>query len=176
MAARAGALIQWIAVAIDEMIASMSPRKHVSFYRVTPLALCLVLTALLGACSQNKETDAQASRPSAAAKMWIGEFQSGTRLGPHGGIAHRSEKTVFSAGDMIHIAMKLRDAPPGTTVTVVWKAPSGQKLGEETKRLRPGQDYMYFSADGENLQAGSGYHAEISTNGKPVTVVSFDFT
>jgi hypothetical protein len=69
--------------------------------------------------------------------------------------------------------MRLRDAPTGTTVKVVWKAPGGEALGDETKRLQPGQDYMFFSADAENLPAGSGYHAEISANGKPVTVLSF---
>lgn len=71
--------------------------------------------------------------------------------------------------------MRLRDAPGGTTVKVVWKSPAGEALGEETKRLQPGQDYMHFSADGEHLLPDTGYLAEISANGgTPITVLKFD--
>lgn len=118
--------------------------------------------------------DGKASSQAAASKPSIGEFQLGAGLGSHGGIAQGTEKTTFSSDETINVAMRVRSAPAGTQVKVVWKSPAGEALGEETKRLLPGQDYMYFSADGANLPPGAGYHAEISANGALVTTLRFD--
>ena len=130
---------------------------------------------MLSACSPEAGREAATSTPAASRELSIGDFQLGTRLGSHGGIAREAHTSVFSADQTIHVAMRLRDAPAGTTVKVVWKSPAGEPLGQETKRLQPGQDYMHFSADGGNLLPGTGYGAEISANdGEPVTVVRFD--
>ena len=142
------------------------------------LAICIALAsavAVLGACSPEAGRDATTTTQEASGKLSISDFQLGTKVGSHGGIARDADTTVFSTDQMIHVSMKLREAPTGTKVKVVWKSPAGEALGEETKLVRPGQDYMHFSADGENLLPGSGYHAEISANdGEPVTVLKFD--
>jgi hypothetical protein len=111
---------------------------------------------------------------SAPRQLSISEFQLGTRLGSHGGIAQGAQTSVFSTDQTVHVAMRLRDAPPGTVIKAVWQAPGGETLGEQTSGVRPGQDYVYFSADAENLPPGAGYRAEIFANGKPVTVLRFD--
>jgi hypothetical protein len=153
-------------------------RKPGPLDRAPALAVCIAListAAVLSACSPESGRDATTTTRTASRKLSIGEFQLGTRLGSHGGIARQANTTVFSTDQTIHVAMRLRDAPAGTTVKVVWKSPAGEALGAETKRLQPGQDYMHFSADGANLLPGTGYGAEISANdGEPVTVVRFD--
>ena len=140
--------------------------------------ICIALAAAaatLSACSPEAGREATTITPEASRKLSIGDFQLGTRIGSHGGIAREADATAFSTDQTIHVAMRVRDAPTGTRVKVVWKSPAGEALGEETKRLQPGQDYMHFSADGENLLPGSGYHAEVSANdGEPVTVLKFD--
>ena len=148
--------------------------------RARTLAICIALTSVVAvqsACTPDSGRNATASaqQPSPK-KLSIGELKSGTRLAMNGGIARGAEKTVFSTDETIHVAMRLHDAPKGTIVKVLWKAPGGETLGEEAKRLQPGQEYMYFSADGASLPKGTGYHAEISANGEPVTVLRFDLT
>lgn len=141
------------------------------------LAMCIVLVSAAGlqsACSPDGGRSASPTTQGASRKLSIGEFQLGTSLGPHGGIAQGADKTVFSTDQTIHVAMRLRDAPTGTLVKVVWKSPGGEAIGEETKRLKPGQEHMSFSADGESLPPGTGYHVQISANGEPVTVLRFD--
>ena len=156
----------------------MNHRNPGPLDRAAALAICIALTsaaAALSACSPEASHEATTITQQAPKKLSIDDFQLGTRLGSHGGVAREAHTTVFSTDQTIHVAMRLRDAPAGTTVKVVWKSPAGEALGQETKRLQPGQDYMHFSADGENLLPGTGYGAEISANdGEPVTVVRFD--
>lgn len=155
----------------------MSNRKLHALHRAPILVICVALAsiaALQGGCSKDTGRNASSTSQDQPKKLSIGDLETGTSLGPHGGIAQGAEKSVFTASETIHVSMRLRNAPKGTTVKVVWKSPAGEALGEETKSLRPGQDYMHFSADGANLPPGAGYHAEISANGQPITVLKFD--
>jgi hypothetical protein len=105
---------------------------------------------------------------------WLSDFRLGTRLGPHGGIVAGTEQKTFELGQTIYVAMRLRNPPASAAVRVLWRGPGKEMLGEETKRLRPGQDYLHFAADGENLPPGNGYGVEIWADNKQVARLSFD--
>lgn len=135
----------------------------------------VALAATLAACSRAPAgRTAHQETGASHATLSIDEFQTGTRLGSHGGIAPGAQTKRFKLGDAVHIAMRVRDAPPGTVVTVVWKAPGGETLGEDSSTVRPGQEHVYFSAESDDLKPGDGYQAEISANGKAVSIIRFD--
>ena len=128
-------------------------------------------------CSSRSGSEAGGTAPQVSnAPFSIGELHAGKRLGTHGGIAPGAETHSFALGDTVHIAMRVQNAPAGTVVKVVWKTPGGQTMGEDSTSVRPGQEYVHFSADSENLQVGQGYQAEVSANGKSVGLVRFDLT
>jgi hypothetical protein len=134
------------------------------------------LLCLLAACSSKTEpapspqsnVTADASRP-----ILIDNFSMGTRLGPHGGIAKGTNATMFAPGELIYLAMELKNAPVGTSVRVVWKAQGDIVLGEETKEVLPGQRFMNFAADSSSLPLEPKYHAEVFVNGKSLAKVEF---
>ena len=146
--------------------------------RATPwiAAICGMVT-LLGGCSREPEqvSAESASPPEATAdQIQLDGFALGTRLGPHGGIAPGAERTEFGPHEQVFVAMLIRRAPVGTPIRVVWAAPGGIRLGEETKTVRPGQRYMNFAADISTIPPGRGYYAEVWAEGRVVGRVEFE--
>lgn len=141
---------------------------------------CVLLCALLAAgglqmgCSRNAGSDPTQSTQAPAGPMTVDEFKMGTRLGSNGDVATDAVTTSFTTDQKIHVTMRLQNAPAGTQGKVVWKSPAGDAIGEESKQLQPGQDFMNFAADGESLPPGDGYAAELSVNGQVVQTEKFD--
>lgn len=104
----------------------------------------------------------------------IENFSLGSRLGPNGGIATGAGEHMFEAGQLIYIAMELKNAPVGTPVSVLWKGPGDTVLGQETKTVRRGQRFMNFAADSGALPVAPKYRVEVLVDGKPITQLEFD--
>jgi hypothetical protein len=141
-------------------------------------AVATGLLCLLAACSSKTNPAAGATSGATAAAdpnrpIVIDNFSMGTRLGPHGGIAKGANERMFAPGELIYLAMELKNAPVGTSVRVVWKAQGDIVLGEETKEVLPGQRFMNFAADSSSLPLEPKYHAEVFVNGKSLAKVEF---
>jgi hypothetical protein len=133
------------------------------------------LLCLLTACSPKTDPAPPSSQSTADANrpILIDNFGMGTRLGRHGGIAKGAGGNQFAAGQLIYVAMELKYAPAGTEIQVVWKAEGDLVLGEETKEVRRGQQFMSFVADSSSLPLGPKYHVEVFVNGKQVRKIDF---
>jgi hypothetical protein len=139
------------------------------------LMLVGALWVMLAACSpkpgsadRGAQDNADPNRP-----IVIENFSLGTRLGPHGGIATGAGERMFPVGQLIYVAMELKNAPVGTVVHVVWKAQGDLVLGEETKEVRRNQRFMNFAADSSSLPLEPKYHVEVFVNGKPLAKLDF---
>jgi hypothetical protein len=143
---------------------------------VRGVLLVLAGTAvLLCACERKSEQVSGSAAPSATEQgIRIEDFALGTVLGSHGGIAKGASENRFETGQIVYLAMALKQVPVGTPVNVVWKGPGGEVLGQETKHVRRGQRYLNFAADSGNLPLGQRYRAEVSVNGQTLARLEFD--
>jgi hypothetical protein len=133
------------------------------------------LLCLVAACDPKSPSSPRTVAPAAdpSKPISIGNFGLGTRLGPHGGIAKGASDTQFAPGQLIYLAMELKNAPVGTVIHVVWKAQGDLVLGEETKEVRPGQRFMNFAADSSSLPLEPKYHVEVFVNGDRLAQLEF---
>jgi hypothetical protein len=131
---------------------------------------------LLTACQREPNLAPQVSGASHRTDIpvQIENFSLGTRLGPNGGIATGAGEHMFEAGQLIYIAMELKNAPVGTPVSVLWKGPGDTVLGQETKTVRRGQRFMNFAADSGALPVAPKYRVEVLVDGKTITQLEFD--
>jgi hypothetical protein len=95
------------------------------------------------------------------AQTWLDDFTIGSELGSDGAVAAGKTGDDFAPGQAVHIAMQVGDAPQGAAVKVMWYGPNETPMGEETKTVASGQQYLNFTAkDTKSWQKGD-YRAEI---------------
>lgn len=137
----------------------------------------LASIVLLGACG-DKSADDSRNRLGAShdrnRPVQIENFSLGSRLGPHGGIAMGAGEHAFANGQLIYVAMELKNAPVGTQINAIWKGPGDVVVGRETKEVRLGQRFMNFAADSAALPVGHKYRVEIQAENKSFAQLEFD--
>jgi hypothetical protein len=95
------------------------------------------------------------------AQSWIDDVTLGSELAADGSMATGKTGDDFAPGQPVHLSMEVGDAPPNSTVKVVWYGPNETKVGEETKPVVAGQKYLAFSATETKAWAKGDYRAEV---------------
>ncbi|HEV7768798.1 MAG TPA: hypothetical protein VGQ76_27645 [Thermoanaerobaculia bacterium] len=107
------------------------------------------------------------------AQTWLDDFTLGHELAPDGSIVASTGGDDFAPGQAIHLAMEVGDAPPGSTVKVVWYGPNETKIGEENKPVVAGNKYLNFTAGDTKSWAKGDYRAEVWIGDEKVNTQQF---
>lgn len=139
------------------------------------LMLLLLTTVALFACGRDETAEPPAttttveeagtSSPSdvapITAQTWIDDVTIGSELAPDGSMVVGKTGDDFAPGQPIHLTMEVGDAPPGSTVKIVWYGPNETKIGEENKSVVAGEKYLSFTATDTASWAKGDYRAEV---------------
>ncbi len=94
------------------------------------------------------------------AETRVDDVTIGHSLAADGSIDSSQVGDNFAPGEMVHIAMKVGDTPPGSAIKIVWYGPEDKRIDEATKTVEAGQMYLNFDADTKGWAKGD-YRAEI---------------
>ncbi len=106
------------------------------------------------------------------AESFIDDVTIGHEVGPDGTIPAGKTGDDFAPGHAVNIAMKVKDAPAGTAVKVVFYGPGEKNVGEETKTVAAGQTFLVFKKDTAGWPKGD-YRAEVWTGDEKVNTQQF---
>ena len=107
------------------------------------------------------------------AQSWIDDVTIGSELAADGAMAAGKTGDDFAPGQAIHLSMEVGDAPPNSTVKVVWYGPNETKIGEENKPVVAGQKYLNFTASDTASWAKGDYRAEVWIGDEKVNTQQF---
>lgn len=152
------------------------------------LLLTLALTAIfVVACGRDETAEPPATTTTAeqpgvtspsdvapiTAQTWLDDFSIGHELAPDGSMVAGKGGDDFAPGQPIHLTMEVGDAPPNSTVKVVWYGPNETKIGEENKPVVAGQKYLPFSTTDTASWAKGDYRAEVWIGDEKVNTQQF---
>jgi hypothetical protein len=152
------------------------------------LVFALSLTAVFfAACGRDETAEPPATTTTAeqpgvsspsdvapvTAQTWLDDFTIGHELAADGSMVAGKGGDDFAPGQPIHLTMEVGDAPPGSTVKVVWYGPNETKIGEENKPVVSGQKYLSFSAADTASWAKGDYRAEVWIGDEKVNTQQF---
>jgi hypothetical protein len=95
------------------------------------------------------------------AQTWIDDVTIGSELAPDGSMMAGKTGDDFTPGQPIHVTMEVGDAPPDSSVKVVWVGPNETQIGEESKPVVAGQKYLSFTATDTSSWAKGDYRADV---------------
>ena len=107
------------------------------------------------------------------AQSWIDDVTIGHELAADGSMATGKGGDDFAPGQPIHLTMEVGDAPPNSTVKVVWYGPGETKIGEENKPVVSGQKYLAFTSADTKSWAKGDYRAEVWIGDEKVNTQQF---
>jgi hypothetical protein len=107
------------------------------------------------------------------AQTWIDDVTIGSELAPDGSMVAGRTGDDFAPGQPIHLTMEVGDAPPSSSVKVVWYGPNETKIGEENKPVVSGQKYLSFTASDTSSWAKGDYRAEVWIGDEKVNTQQF---
>ena len=107
------------------------------------------------------------------AQSYIDDVSIGHQVGADGAIPTGQTGDNFNPGQVIHIAMKVKDAPANTAVKVVFNGPGNVKVGEETKQVPAGATYLTFEKDTKGWAMGD-YSADVFVGDEKVNTQHFN--
>lgn len=145
------------------------------------------LTALTLACGRDETAEPPAATTTAeqpgvtspadvapiTAQTWLDDFTIGHELNADGSVNVGTGGDDFAPGSPIHLAMEVGDAPPGSTVKVVWYGPNETKIAEENKPVVAGSKYLNFSATDTATWAKGDYRVETWIGDEKVNTQQF---
>lgn len=150
--------------------------------------LALALTAILAvACGRDETAEPPATTTTVeqagtaspsdvapvTAQTWIDDVTIGSELAPDGSMVVGKTGDDFAPGQPIHLTMEVGDAPPASTVKVVWYGPNETRIGEDSKPVVAGQKYLSFSAADTASWAKGDYRAEVWIGDEKVNTQQF---
>lgn len=106
-------------------------------------------------------------------ELWLDDYTLGSTLSPQGRIPIGATDDDFLTGEPIYLAMEVGDAPAGAAVRVVWIDPVGRAVGEESKIVAPGDDYMQFLAPAIYVAQPGEYRVQIYAGNDLVQTLDF---
>jgi hypothetical protein len=148
----------------------------------------LLLTALVAAACGRDETaeppaaTTTAEQPGATspsdvapltAQTWIDDVTIGSELAADGSMVPGKTGDDFASGQPVHLTMEVGDAPPNSSVKVVWYGPGETKIAEDSKPVVAGQKYLSFSASDTKSWAKGDYRAEVWIGDEKVNTQQF---
>lgn len=107
------------------------------------------------------------------AQSWIDDVTIGHELAADGSMATGKGGDDFAPGQPIYVTMEVGDAPPNSTVKVVWYGPNETKIGEENKPVVAGQKYLSFETKDTAKWAKGDYRAEVWIGDEKVNTQQF---
>lgn len=107
------------------------------------------------------------------AQSWIDDVTIGSELAADGSMVAGRTGDDFAPGQPIHLTMEVGDAPPASTVKVVWYGPNETKINEENKPVVSGQKYLSFTAQDTASWAKGDYRAEVWIGDEKVNTQQF---
>ena len=107
------------------------------------------------------------------AQTWIDDVTIGHELGADGSMVTGKAGDDFAPGEAVHLTMEVGDAPPNSSVKVVWYGPNETKIGEENKPVVAGQKYLPFTASDTASWAKGDYRAEVWIGDEKVNTQQF---
>lgn len=107
------------------------------------------------------------------AQSWIDDVTIGSELAADGSMTPGRTGDDFAPGQPIHLSMEVGDAPPASTVKVVWYGPNETKINEESKPVVTGQKYLSFTAQDTASWAKGDYRAEVWIGDEKVNTQQF---
>lgn len=152
------------------------------------LAMTLVLmTVVMVGCGRDETAEPPAttttveqagtSSPSdvapITAQTWLDDFTLGHELASDGQMVAGKGGDDFAPGHPVNLSMEVGDAPPNSTVKVVWYGPNETKIGEENKPVVAGQKYLAFTAADTKSWAKGDYRAEVWIGDEKVNTQQF---
>lgn len=108
------------------------------------------------------------------AQSWIDDVTIGSELGADGSMVPGRTGDDFTPGQPVHLTMEVGDAPPSSSVKVVWYGPNDSKIGEENKPVVSGQKYLSFTATDTATWAMGDYRAEVWIGDEKVNTQQFN--
>jgi hypothetical protein len=150
----------------------------------------LTMTIGLAACGRDETAEPPATTTTAeqpgvtspsdvapiTAQTWLDDFTIGSELAADGQMVAGKTGDDFAPGQPVHLSMEVGDAPPGSTVKVVWYGPNETKIGEENKPVVSGQKYLSFTAADTAKWAKGDYRAEVWIGDEKVNTQQFNIT
>lgn len=107
------------------------------------------------------------------AQSWLDDVTIGSEVAPDGSIVTGKTGDDFAPGQKVHLSVETGDAPPNSTVKVVWYGPNETKIGEENKTVTSGQKYLTFSSSDTASWAKGDYRAEVWIGDEKVNTQQF---
>jgi tetratricopeptide (TPR) repeat protein len=114
--------------------------------------------------------------PPVNAQAWLDDFTIGSELGGDGTIVTGKTGDDFVPGQPIYISMEVGDAPPNSTVKVVWYGPGGTKIGEENQAVVAGRKYLAFNITDTARWVEGYYRLETWIGDEKVNTQQFNIT
>jgi hypothetical protein len=108
------------------------------------------------------------------AQIWLDDFTIGSELAADGSMVAGKTGDDFKPGQAVHLSMEVGDAPPASTVKVVWYGPGETKIAEENKPVVAGQKYLSFTASNTRTWAKGDYRAEVWIGDEKVNTQQFN--
>ena len=110
------------------------------------------------------------------ANAFIDNVTIGHEVGADGTIPAGKTGDDFAPGEVVHIAMKVNDAPANSKVKVLWYGPGDAKIGEEEKTIATGEKFMTFESKDTKSWAKGDYRAEIWIGDENANTQHFNIT
>ena len=107
------------------------------------------------------------------AQSYIDDVTIGHEVAADGTIPAGKTGDNFVPGQKVNITMKVKDAPAGTAVKVVYFGPGEKQVGEETKQVKAGETFMVFTKDTKGWAKGD-YRADVFTGDEKVNSQHFN--
>jgi hypothetical protein len=107
------------------------------------------------------------------AQSWIDDVTIGHELAADGSMATGKGGDDFAPGQPVYVTMEVGDAPPNSTVKVLWYGPGETKITEESKPVTAGQKYLSFEAKNTKSWAKGDYRAEVWIGDEKVNTQQF---
>jgi len=150
------------------------------------LAVFTLVTFAIG-CGRDETAEAPATTTTAeqagtsspsdvaptTAQSWIDDLTIGSDLAADGSMVTGKTGDDFAPGQTAHLTMEVGDAPPSSSVKVVWYGPNETKIGEENKPVVAGQKYLSFSSADTSSWAKGDYRAEVWIGDEKVNTQQF---
>jgi hypothetical protein len=118
-------------------------------------------------------TDREGDLNPVEAQTMVDDVTIGKEVGPDGMIATENQGDDFAPGETVYLTMNVADAPAGSAIKVVWFGPGEQQVGEQSKQVETGSQYLTFeTADTGAWQKGD-YRAEVWVGDEKVNTQQF---
>lgn len=130
-----------------------------------PVATAASTTEIPGTTSPNDLNPVQA-------QAFIDDVTIGHEVGPDGAIVTGKTGDDFAPGEMIHIAMKVKDAPANSAVKIVYNGKDNAKVGDDTKQVPAGAKFLAFEKSSKGWPKGD-YTADVFIGDEKVNTQHF---